>query len=57
MATEKRERQRANREVKKAAEAKQKRRRDAWATIKKWTIYGVVIVVIFLGLSLLLNIT
>lgn len=55
MATDKRERQRANREEKKAAEAKQKRRQDAWALIKKWAIYGVVIVVVFVALSLLLN--
>jgi t-SNARE complex subunit (syntaxin) len=55
MATDKRERQRANREEKKAAEAKAKRRRDTWATIKKWAIYGVAIVVIFLVLTFLLN--
>jgi chorismate synthase len=55
MATDKRDRQRANREEKKAAEAKAKRRRDLWATIKKWTIYAVAIVVIFLVLTFLLN--
>lgn len=55
MATDKRERQRANREEKRAAEAKAKRRRDTWTTIKKWTIYGVAIVVIFLVLTFLLN--
>ena len=46
MATDKRERQRANREAKKAAEAKAKRRRDAFALAKRWALYGVLIVVI-----------
>ncbi len=55
MATDKRERQRANREEKKAAEARAKRRQDAWATIKKWSIYGAVIIVVFLAISLLLR--
>jgi predicted anti-sigma-YlaC factor YlaD len=55
MATDKRERQRANREEKKAVEAKQERRQKLWARVKKWTIYGVAIVVIYLVLTLLLR--
>lgn len=43
MATEKRDRQRANREEKKVQEAKVKRRQQAYARIKKWTIYAVLI--------------
>jgi len=52
MATDKRDRQRANRDEKKAAEAKVKRRKDALALIKKWAIYGVLIASAFLALSL-----
>ena len=52
MATDKRDRQRANREEKKAAEAKVKRRQDAFALLKKWAIYGLLIVAVFLILSL-----
>ena len=43
MATEKRDRQRANRDEKKAEEAKVKQRQDAYARIKKWAIYAVLI--------------
>ena len=43
VATDKRDRQRANREEKKAEEAKVKRRREAYARIKKWAIYAVLI--------------
>ncbi len=43
MATEKRDRQRANRDEKKAEEAKVKRRQDAYVRIKKWAIYAVLI--------------
>ncbi len=43
MATEKRDRQRANRDEKKAEEAKVKRRQHAYARIKKWAIYAVLI--------------
>ena len=52
MATDKRDRQRANRDEKKAAEAKVKRRQDALALIKKWAIYGILIASAFLALSL-----
>lgn len=53
MATDKRERQRANREEKKAAEAKTKRRKEAFAVVKKWTIYGVLLVVALLVVTFL----
>jgi t-SNARE complex subunit (syntaxin) len=55
MATDKRERQRANRDEKKAAEARAKRRQAAFATIKKWTMYGVAIVAVYVILTLLLR--
>ena len=55
MATDKRARQRANREEKKAAEAKAKRRQETFATVKKWTIYAVVIVAILLVTTFLLR--
>ena len=55
MATDKRERQRANRETKKAAEAKKKRRSDAFALAKKWALYGLLIVVVFVIANLLLG--
>lgn len=53
MATDKRERQRANREEKKAAEAKTKRRKEIFAVVKKWTIYGVLLVVALLVVTFL----
>ena len=53
MATEKRERQRANRTQKKAAESKQKRSRDAWALIRRWALWGGAIVLVVFLLSLL----
>lgn len=55
MATDKRDRQRANREEKKAAEAKVQRRKDAFALIKKWTIYGVLLVGSLLIITFLLR--
>lgn len=55
MGTDKRERQRANREEKKAAEAKARRRREMFATVKKWTIYGVVGVGSLLAITFLLR--
>ena len=53
MATGKRERQRANRAEKRAHEAKRKRANDAWALIRKWALYGAVIVGVVFLLSLL----
>ena len=55
MATDKRERQRANRDEKKAAEAKKKRRQDAFALIKKWSIYAVLMVGTLLAVTFLLR--
>jgi cell division septal protein FtsQ len=55
MATDKRDRQRANREVKKAAEAKTKRRKDALALVKKWVLIGLLIVVLFVIANLVLG--
>jgi cell division protein FtsL len=55
MATDKRERQRANRETKKAAEAKKKRRSDAFALVRKWALYGLLIIVVFVIANLLLG--
>ena len=55
MATDKRERQRANRETKKAAEAKKKRRTDAFALAKKWALYGLLIIVVIVIANLLLG--
>lgn len=55
MATDKRERQRANRETKKAAEAKKKRRSDAFALARKWALYGLLIIVVFVIANLLLG--
>ncbi|GMQ85521.1 MAG: hypothetical protein BMS9Abin07_1088 [Acidimicrobiia bacterium] len=43
MATDKRDRQRANREEKKAEQAKVKRRQEAYVRIRKWAIYAVLI--------------
>ena len=47
MATDKRDRQRANRAEKQAREAKAKRRSDTFQLVKRWALYGVLIVVIF----------
>ena len=55
MATDKRARQRANREQKKAAEAKRKRRQDIFALIKKWAIYGLFLVAAFIIISFLIR--
>ncbi len=44
MATEKRDRQRANRAEKQAAEAKRQRRLHTFDLVKKWALWGVLIV-------------
>ena len=55
MATEKRERQRANREVKKAAEAKASVRAKRWGIVKRYATYtlvfaiGIILLRIFFG--------
>lgn len=53
MATEKRERQRANRERKQAALKKQKRRRDAVQLIKRWALIGLAIILTLVAANLL----
>lgn len=53
MATEKRARQRANRAEKQAHEAKRKRVSNSLRLIRKWALYGALIVVAVLILSLL----
>lgn len=55
MATDKRDRQRANREEKRAAEAKKKRRSNAFALAKKWAVYGLLIIAAFIILNLLIG--
>ena len=51
MATDKRERQRANREVRQAKTDKIKRRQKTLAVIKRWAIYGLLAVAAFIALS------
>ncbi len=53
MANEKRERQRANRAEKQAAEAKAKRRHDAFAIIKRYALYGVLIAAALVAITLI----
>ncbi len=55
MATDKRERQRANREVKKAAEARAEMRAKRWGIVKRYATYtavfavGILLLRIFFG--------
>ncbi len=51
MATDKRERQRALRAEKKAAEAKAKRRHDTLAIVKRYAMYAVLIVIALLVIT------
>jgi cell division septal protein FtsQ len=53
MATDKRQRQRANRAEKQAAEAKQKRRAATFALIKKYGGYALLVVVALILFTLL----
>ncbi len=53
MATDKRERQRALRAEKKAAEAKAKKRRDMLAIVKRYAVYAVIIVIALLVITLI----
>ena len=55
MATDKRERQRANREAKQAIEAKAAKRRGRFDLAKKWAIYAAVFLVAILVLWFLAN--
>jgi hypothetical protein len=52
MATDKRDRQRANREVKKAEEAKLDAKRKRWATIRRYAIYAVLFAIVLIALKL-----
>jgi hypothetical protein len=51
MATDKRDRQRANRAEKQAAEAKVKRRRDILAIVKRYALYALLIVVALVAIA------
>ena len=53
MATDKRDRQRANRAEKQAREAKAKRRSDALRLIRRWAVYAALILVVFVLAALL----
>lgn len=53
MATEKRERQRANREQKQAELAKQKRRRDALQLVRRWALIAVGLILVFVAAGFL----
>jgi putative copper export protein len=55
MATDKRERQRAARAEKQAAEAKVKRRRDAFAIVKRYAGYAAFIVIALLVITFIGN--
>lgn len=55
MATSKRERQRANRELRQAETKKQQSRSDLLAKAKRWTKIGLLIVVIFIGSNLIIG--
>lgn len=53
MATDKRERQRQNREAKKAAEEKAAKRRRRIALAKRWSIYVAIFIIAIVVLRLL----
>jgi hypothetical protein len=53
MATDKRDRQRANRAEKQAAEAKVKRRRDILAIVKRYALYALLIAVALVAITLI----
>ena len=52
MATEKRDRQRANRAERQARDAKAKRRHDAFNLAKRWAWYALIIVAVVLAVAL-----
>ena len=52
MATDKRERQRANREIKKAEEAKLDDKKKRWAIVKRYAMYTVIFAIALLALKL-----
>lgn len=51
MATDKRERQRANREVRQAKTAKVERRKKAFTLVKKWALYGLIAIAALVAIS------
>lgn len=53
MATDKRDRQRANRADKQAREAKAKRRSDSFQLVKRWALYGGLIIAVFVLAAIL----
>jgi hypothetical protein len=53
MANANRERQRANRAEKQAAEAKAKRRHDAFAIVKRYALYAVLIAAALIAITLI----
>lgn len=53
MATDKRERQRANREQKQAQLAKQNRRRNAIQLVKRWSLIAAGLIVLFVAAGFL----
>ncbi len=53
MATDKRDRQRANRAEKQAAEAKIARRKHIFALVKKYAVYALLIVLALLAITYL----
>ena len=55
MATEKRDRQRANREEKRAAEEKAAKRQQRFDLAKRWAFYAVIFVIAILVLLWLTN--
>jgi hypothetical protein len=55
MATDKRERQRANREAKQAIEAKDAKRRRRFDLVKRWAIYTAIFLAVLFVLWLLTN--
>lgn len=52
MATDKRDRQRANREVKKAEEAKLDVKQKRWAIVKRYAIYTVLFAIVLIALKI-----
>jgi len=55
MATDKRERQRANREAKQAVEARVQKRRQRFGLVKRWAFYAAIFLVVLFVLWLLTN--
>ena len=52
MATDKRERQRANRELKKAEQAKQSLKQQRWAIVKRYSMYTAIFAIALVALKI-----